>query len=71
MLNISIKMKTMADNSQNNAAEMMVQGTVMGITELYTIKSQYGNSLNEKTIELVQKLLNLEEDYEKRLKTYL
>ena len=67
----SIKMKTMADNSQNNAAEMMVQGTVMGITELYTIKSQYGNSLNEKTIELVQKLLNLEEDYEKRLKTYL
>ena len=67
----SIKMKTITDNSQNNAADMMVQGSVMGIIELYTILSHYGNSLNEKTRELVQKLLELEEEYERKLKTFL
>ncbi len=67
----SIKMKTITDNSQNNAADMMVQGSVMGIIELYTILSHYGNSLSENTRELVQKLLDLEEEYERKLKTFL
>lgn len=67
----SIKMKTITDNSQNNAADMMVQGSVMGIIELYTILSHYSNSLSENTRELVQKLLDLEEEYERKLKTFL
>ena len=39
MLWSSIKMKTMMNNSRNQIAEMMIKGTVMGITELCRLAS--------------------------------
>ncbi len=71
MLWSSIKMKTLADNSQNHIADMMLQGTIMGITELLTIKSENDGQMQEGTANLVNKLLELEESYEEKLKTYL
>ena len=66
----SIKMKTLFDDSQNQAAEMMINGTVMGINELTAMKNEQTN-LDQGVLELLEKLLKLEEEYEQRLKKYL
>ena len=66
----SIKMKTMFNNSKNQVAEMMIKGTVMGITELTAMKNEQTN-LDEGVIELLDDLLALEEEYEQRLKKLL
>ena len=70
MLWSSIKMKTLFNNSRNQVAEMMINGTVMGINELTAMKNEQTN-LDEKVLELLEKLLKLEEEYEQRLKKYL
>jgi hypothetical protein len=70
MLWSSIKMKTMMNNSRNQVAEMMINGTVMGINELTAMKNEQTN-LDPGVLELLEKLLKLEEEYEQRLKKYL
>lgn len=70
MLWSSIKMKTLFNNSRNQVAEMMIKGTVMGINELTAMKNENQN-LDEKILELLDKLLSLEEEYEQRLKKFL
>ena len=70
MLWSSIKMKTMMNNSRNQVAEMMINGTVMGITELTAMKNE-GHNLDESVLNCVQKLLSLEEEYEQKLKRFL
>lgn len=67
----SIKMKTMADNSRNHIADMMLQGTIMGIKELYSLLSEQENNLDEKTKDLIKKLLEFEEQNEEKLKALL
>lgn len=67
----SIKMNTMTNDSKSHIAELMIKGTVMGITELTEIKNGHCNELGEKTKEFLSKLLNLEEEYEQRLKQLL
>jgi hypothetical protein len=66
----SIKMKTLMNNSQNQIAEMMINGTVMGITELSAMKNESQN-LDEGVYKLLAELLALEEEYEERLKKFL
>ncbi len=70
MLWSSIKMKTMFNNSRNQVAEMMINGTVMGINELTAMKNE-GENLNEDVYSFVEELLKLEEEYEQRLKKFL
>jgi hypothetical protein len=70
MLWSSIKMKTMMNNSRNQIAEMMINGTVMGINELTAMKNE-GHNLDDCVLNCLQKLLALEEEYEQRLKKYL
>ena len=70
MLWSSIKMKTLFNNSKNQVAEMMINGTVMGINELTAMKNE-GSNLSPEILDLLTELLNLEEDYEQRLKKYL
>ncbi len=70
MLWSSIKMKTMFNNSKNQIAEMMINGTVMGINELTAMKNE-GVNLDEGVLERVTALLELEESYNERLKKYL
>lgn len=71
MLWSAVKMKTLTDNSCNHLADMMLQGTIMGITELYTILGENGEKLSDNTLSLVKKLLELEEGYEAKLKELL
>ena len=66
----SIKMKTMFNNSRNQVAEMMINGTVMGINELTAMKNE-GENLTDGVKALIEELLDLEEEYEQRLKKFL
>lgn len=65
----SIKMNTLTDNSRAHIAEMMVQGTVMGITAL---KNSIGEMSDENADELIKsladELLRSEEQFEKTWK---
>ncbi len=66
----SIKMKTLFNSSKNQVAEMMINGTVMGINELTAMKNESTN-LDEGVLTLLEELLSLEEKYEQELKKYL
>ena len=66
----SIKMKTAVNNSRNQIADMMIKGTVMGISELTAMKNENTN-LDQDVLNFVEKLLALEEEYEQRLKKFL
>ena len=70
MLWSSIKVKTLFNNSKNQIAEMMLKGTDMGIIELQAMINE-GENLNEDVKSLIEKLLHLEEDYQRRLKKHL
>ena len=69
-MNIGIKMNTAYDNSTTHLAELMIKGTVMGIAELTRLING-GKTENEKIINLATKLVDLEENYETRLKKFL
>ena len=62
MLWSSIKMKTLFNSSRNQVAEMMINGTVMGINELTAMKNEQTN-LDPGVLDLLEKLLKLEEEY--------
>ena len=70
MLFSSIKMKTLFNKSRNQVAEMMINGTVMGINELTAMINQE-NKLDDDVLMHIKNLLELEEKYEEQLKTYL
>lgn len=70
MMRGSIKMKTVIDDSRNNIAEMMIKGTVNGITELAAMQNERQN-FQEKTADFIDRLLSLEEKYEQNLKKFL
>ena len=67
----SIKMSTMTDNSRSHIAEMMVQGTVMGITALKATAGDVPVEGNEKIIALLEEMIEAEEEFEKVWKEYL
>ena len=52
----SIKMKTVMNNSRNQIADMMIKGTVMGISELTAMKNENTN-LDQDVLNFVEKLL--------------
>lgn len=62
----SIKMSAMKDDSRSHIAEMMVQGTVMGVTALRsTIGETSDECADEEIKALAEELLHLEEEFEK------
>ena len=67
----SIKMSTLMDNSRPHIAEMMIQGTVMGITSLKTSLGDLPEDDDEEITALLKELIELEEVFEKRLKEFL
>ena len=71
MLWSSVKLKTAMDNSRRHLADMMIQGTIMGIIELYGLLKDDGALMSEETRALTEKLLEYEEACEKSLKQLL
>ncbi len=67
----SIKMSTLTDNSCAHIAEMMVQGTVMGITALRVTQGDVPREGNEEILTLLDEMISAEEEFEKIWKGYL
>ncbi len=67
----SIKMNTLTDNTRSHIAEMMIQGTVMGITSLKTSQSQMSEGADKEIVDLLKEFIKIEEGFEKTLKGYL
>lgn len=67
----SIKMSTLTDGSREHIAEMMIRGTVMGITALKTSLSDVGENGDKEIVALAEELIALEEGFEKRFKEFL
>ena len=66
----SVKMNTLTDNSASHVAELMIKGTVMGITELHEILNN-SDPVSETVKDFARELTDLEETYEERLKKFL
>ena len=67
----AIKMNTAVDDSRTHIAQLMVKGTVMGITELTKMLNDKGCVTDETAVEFASRLLQLEEEFEENLKNYL
>ncbi len=67
----AIKMNAASDNSAQNIAQMMIKGTVQGITSLKTSLTDGGDLLDEEVKKLLTDLIAVEEGFEEKLKTYL
>lgn len=67
----AIKMGAANDNSASNIAQMMIRGTVTGITSLRTSLSDGGKEMDAEVKKLLNELISLEEGFEKKLKKFL
>ena len=67
----AIKMNAATDNSAQNVAQMMVRGTVNGITSLKTSLTDGEKVMDGEIKKLLKDTIALEEGFEKKLKTYL
>lgn len=71
-MKIGIAMNTLTDNSSPHVANLMLKGTVTGISELIQLYSRdEGEKISDDVIFYAKKLQNLEEEYEARLKKLL
>ena len=67
----AIKMNTAFDSSKSHISELMIKGTVMGITELTKLINESSCLTDQKALDFAKRLLALEEEYEQRLKKFL
>ena len=71
-MKIGIAMNTFGDKSSPHVADLMLKGTVTGISELIQLYSRdEGEKISDDVIFYAKKLQNLEEEYEARLKKLL
>lgn len=71
MMWTAIKMDTANDNSANHIAEMMIKGTVNGITCLKTSLSESEHTMDPEVKKLLCDLIAMEEGFETKLKAFL
>ena len=67
----SIKMSTLTDNSPSHIADMMLQGTVTGISALRTSAGEICPENSEAICNLIHEMIQSEEEFEKIWKKYL
>ena len=67
----AIKMNAATDNSKQNIAQMMIKGTVNGITSLKTSLTDGEKIMNTDVKNLLKELIMIEEGFERKLKSYL
>ena len=67
----AIKMGTANDNSAQNIAQMMIRGTVTGITSLRTSLTDGEKFMDPEVKKLLTDLIDLEEGFEEKLKSFL
>ena len=68
--NIMTMIKTMQDKSEAHLAEMMYQGSAMGVTKAIRNQKEYGGT-NPKICDLASKLLKTEENNMDQMRKFL
>ncbi len=71
MLKSSIAMNTLLDDSIPHIAEMMIEGSNMGITTINKQLNKHRHEVDESALELANELLTLEQKHIEQLKPYL
>ena len=66
----SVQMNTLADKSSDHIAEMMIQGSIMGVIELSRSLKRYEQA-DSKVKKLGEKLIETEENNIRQMKGYL
>jgi len=67
----AIKMNAATDNSPRHIAEMMIRGTVTGITCLKASLTDSEQDMDEEIKALLCELISMEESFENRLKRHI
>ena len=67
----SIKMSAMKDDTRSHIAEMMIQGTVMGIDALRKTASELAVDGDDDILALLDEMITQEEKFENKWKEYL
>ena len=67
----AIKLNTAGDGSRSNIAQMMVRGTVTGITSLQTTLTENRHAIGGDTEALLRRLIDAEGRFEERLKNFI
>lgn len=67
----AIKLNTAGDGSRSNIAQMMVRGTVTGITSLQTTLTENRHAIGGDAEALLRRLIDAEERFEERLKNFI
>lgn len=70
MLNSAIRGNTMFNTSTSHIAELMIQGSNRGLTDMWKILNHHENAGNM-SVELAKELMDFEEKNIERLKKYL
>lgn len=68
---IMINLKTLTDKSDSHIAEMLIQGSNMGIIDAVKKINEYEKSAEKDIIALMKKLKKFEEENAEKLKAYL
>lgn len=68
---IMINLKTLTDKSDTHIAEMLIQGSNMGIIDAAKKINEYEDSAEKTIISLMKKLKKFEEENAEKLKAYL
>ncbi len=67
----SIKLNTLTNDSSSHVANLMIKGTVMGITEMQEMINSQSEAVEPEIIEMAKKLKKMLEENEQKLKKYL
>ena len=67
----AIKLNTAGDDSRSNIAQMMVRGTVTGITSLQATLTENRHAIGGDAEALLRRLIDAEERIEERLKNFI
>lgn len=65
-----VQMNTLTDRSSDKIAEMMIQGSTMGIIDLSRLMKEYSD-IPDNYKKIAEKLIKLEEDGSQRMKQFL
>lgn len=67
----SIKLNTLTDSSSNHVAELMLKGTIAGISEMQEMINSNAKAIDENVLSFAERLKSLMEKYEDNLKKFL
>lgn len=70
MVQGNVKMKTFFDSSQSQIAQMVIEGSTMGVTQMLKLLHAKKNA-DSTSVEIAQEFVRIEEEHIERMKKFL